>query len=69
MRSKRYSLFLDPRYAVEREIRDIIKAAPEREGNAFIRALILLGYQEKLRDKARDNDEYAGKTGAKAAPK
>lgn len=52
MRSKRFILLLDLRYEVEREVHGLIKAAPDGEGAAFVRALMLMGFNEIKRVKA-----------------
>ncbi len=53
MRARRFILLLDPRYPVEQEALNAIKAAPEGEGAAFLRALMLIGFGEIKKDKAR----------------
>ncbi len=54
MRARRFILLLDPRYAVEREALNTIKAAPEGEGAAFLRALMLIGFGEIKKAKSRE---------------
>lgn len=54
MRARRFILLLDPRYTVEREALNTIKAAPEGEGAAFLRALMLIGFGEIKKEKSRE---------------
>jgi len=54
MRARRFILLLDPRYSMEREALNIIKAAPEGEGAAFLRALMLIGFGEIKKDQSRE---------------
>jgi hypothetical protein len=54
MRARRFILLLDPRYSVEMEALNTIKAAPEGERAAFLRALILIGFGEIKKDKSRE---------------
>jgi len=53
MRAKRFILLVDPRYPAEREVLTAIKAAPAGEGAAFLRSLMLIGFGEIEKDKAR----------------
>lgn len=53
MRAKRFILLLDPRYPEEREVFNTIKAAPNREGAAFLRALLLIGFDEIKKENSR----------------
>lgn len=59
MRSRRFILLLDLRYEGEREVFGTIKAAPDGDGAAFVRALMLMGFNEIKRDKARSQPEEA----------
>lgn len=68
MRARRFILLLDPRYSVEREALKIIKAAPEGEGAAFLRALMLIGYGELKKDKTREHPTSNGATAGGEAP-
>lgn len=69
MRARRFILLLDPRYSVEREALKIIKAAPEGEGAAFLRALMLIGYGEIKKDKtSRENPTSNGVSAGGEAP-
>lgn len=53
MKPRRYILLLDPRYQEEEAIFNLIKAAPSREQASFARALMIMGYNEIKKDKAR----------------
>lgn len=44
-KSRRFILLLDSRYQEEKELLDIIKSTPNREGRPFLRALMLIGFQ------------------------
>lgn len=57
MRSRRLILLLDLRYDGEREVFGTIKAAPAGEGAAFVRAMMLMGFKEIQREKARSQPE------------
>lgn len=58
-RARRFILLLDPRYSVEREALLTIKAAPDGEGAAFLRALMLIGYGEVKKDKGKGREQSA----------
>ncbi|KPY55693.1 hypothetical protein ALO93_200184 [Pseudomonas amygdali pv. sesami] len=64
MRSKRFILLLDLRYEVEREVYGMIKAAPDGEGAAFVRALMLMGFNEIKRSKATSDAISAQEKGS-----
>lgn len=72
MRSPRFILLLDPRYAEEREVSEMIKSAPEGEGASFTRALLLLGFNEikqnKLRSQIFDGAPTPGQTDETRTP-
>lgn len=52
MKSRRFVLLLYPKYSVELDALNMIKAAPAREEATFIRALLLLGFEEIKKEKA-----------------
>lgn len=53
MAARRFILLLDPKYPVEREALSFIKATPDGEGSAFLRALILIGYADMKKEAAQ----------------
>lgn len=53
MRQKRYPLLLDESYPPESRVLDAIHSIPEGERTGFIRALILAGHQEIVKDEQR----------------
>lgn len=53
VRSRRFILLLNLRYQSENELFRTVKAAPDGDGAAFVRDLMLMGFKEIKADKAR----------------
>jgi len=53
VRSRRFILLLNLRYPSESELFRTVKAAPDGDGAAFVRDLMLMGFKEIKADKAR----------------